>query len=355
MRQVWLTLSLVAFAVLLASTVDAQRWSQVRNMNTHEGKFSTGGFGFSLGVGGAGGASFRRESLSSENVDGGLEAVFKKNNAQNQTRTIFGADIDFQIGSDNSVIGTNFGIEIYNFMLGTTALVDDDPDAFENISESATLIYLGFDFTINFYKSEFIESDGRRTRQNWGLSMILGPKVGMLFGDFSDLNGFSSIGLDVGLMADFPIPISGAEDLLSISPFAFVEVNYRMDVDGGLVDGDPASPTFGQDVLNDNFDLGFYERTDLDGNLATGDGIAVRRHAFIPAYQFNIGFDFNLTPIFVSRSGGLINNWRFNFSVVASVPMRVEFLFSNYNGDALFSQNEIPFTYTFAFGASYFW
>lgn len=355
MRQVWFTLTLVAFAAVLASTVEAQRWSQVRNMNTHEGKYSTGGFGFSAGVGGAGGASFRREALSTSTVDGGLEAVFKKRQAQNQTRLIFGADIDFQIGSDNSVIGTDFGIEIYNFSLGTTATRSFDNDAFENISKSATLIYVGFDFTINLYESEFIETDGRRTREKWGMSLIFGPKVGLLFGDFSDINGFASIGLDIGLMFDFPIPVSGAEDLLSISPFAFLEANYRNDVDGGLIDGNPASDTVGQEVLNDNFDLGFYGETDLDGNPDTGDGIAVRRHAFIPAYQFNIGFDFNITPIFVSRSGGLINNWRFNFSVVGSAPLQVDFLFANYNGDSLQSSDEIPYTFTVSFGASYFW
>lgn len=355
MRRIWLTLFLLTAMVVLASAVEAQRFPQVMNMNTHEGKYSTGGFGFSVGVGGAFGSSFRRESLTAKNVDGTLEAVFKKRNAQSMTRTIFGADIDFQIGSDNSVIGTDFGIEIYSMSIGTNATLDNDNDAYEGISEGVTLMYAGFDFTINFYQSEFIETDGRRTRDNWGLSMIIGPKVGLMFGDFSDLNGLASIGLDIGLMADFPIPISGAEDLLSIAPFLFFEANYRLDIDGAVVDATPG-PTLGRDVINDNFDLGFYERTsDVNGDgLPDFDGIAVRRNNFIPAYQLNIGTDINLTPIFISRSGSLINNWRFHMSLVASMPVALNFFAAGYNGAQLESAGEIPITWTISFGAAYF-
>ncbi len=126
MRQVWLTMALVAVATLLASAVDAQRWSQVRNMNTHEGKYGTGGFGFSVGTGFMGSSTFSRESLSTESVGGALEAVYTKNESQTVTRSLFGADIDFQIGSDNSVIGTDFGLEIYSFSIGTNATRVDE-------------------------------------------------------------------------------------------------------------------------------------------------------------------------------------------------------------------------------------
>jgi hypothetical protein len=180
----------------------------------------------------------------------------------------------------------------------------------------------------------------------------------MMFGDFSDLNGLASFGLDIGLMADIPIAIPGAEDLLSISPYMWMEVNYRLGVDGALVDTNPASLTFGQDVLNDNFDIGFYGRSqeDLDGNgLPDFDGIAVRRHNFIPAYQINLGFDVNLTPIFISRSGGIINNWRFHFSTIVSMPIHVPFLMSSYPGDSLYSAaEEYPVHFTVVFGAAYF-
>jgi hypothetical protein len=357
MRRIGLTLFLLTVVVVLASTVEAQRFPQVMNMNTHEGKYSTGGFGIGIGMGGAFGSSFRREGLTSRNIDGNLEAVFKKRNAQNMTRTIFGADIDFQIGSDNSVIGTDFGIEIYSMSIGTNATLDNDNDAFEGISEGVTLMYGGFDFTINFFQSEFIETDGRRTRDNFGLAMIVGPKVGMMFGDFSDLNGLASIGLDIGLQADIPLPISGAEDLLSISPFLFFEANYRLDIDGGVVDANPSSSTPGQDVINDNFDLGFYQRTqdvDGDGLVDFADGIAVRRHNFIPAYQLNLGTDINLTPIFISRSGSLINNWRFHMSLVASMPITLKFFAASYDGAPLASAGEIPITWTISFGAAYF-
>jgi hypothetical protein len=361
MRRFGLTLFLLAAVTVLASTLEAQRFPQVMNMNTHEGKYATGGFGIGLGVGGGMASSFRREDLGSKNIGGTLEPVFKRKNAQSMTRTIFGADIDFQIGSDNSVIGTDFGLEIYSMAIGTNSVFSEDSlgnpdDDFEGISENVTLMYAGFDFTINFFDSEFIETDGRRTRDNWGLSLIVGPKVGLLFGGFSDLNGLASIGLDLGIMFDFPIAISGAEDLLSISPFIFAEANYRLDIDGALIDPDPASPTFGRDVINDNFDLGFYQETqDVDGDGVNDfPGISVRRNNFIPAWQINLGTDVNLTPIFVSRSGGLINNWRFHMSVVVSVPIRVGFLFSDYNGAQMHSQGEIPITWTISFGAAYF-
>lgn len=356
MRRIGLTLFLMSAVVILASTLEAQRFPQVMNMNTHEGKYSTGGFGIGLGYAETGGSSFRREGLGVKTVDGALEAVFKKRNAQNMTRSIFGADIDFQIGSDNSVIGTDFGLEIYSMMIGTGATLDVDNDAYEAINENVTLMYAGFDFTINFYDSEFIETDGRRTRDNWGLSMIVGPKVGLLFGSFSDLNGLASIGLDIGLMADFPIGIPGAEDLLSISPFLFFEANYRMDIDGALIDPNPASPTFGQDVLNDNFDIGFYQASqDVNGDGVNDfDGIAVRRHNFIPAYQVNLGYTVNLTPIFVSRSGSLINNWRFSASSTLSLPLRLNFFAANYNGAPLWSQGEVPFAITTTISVSYF-
>ncbi len=357
MRFVWLALILSLTAGVVAPSLYSQRFPQLMNMNTHEGKYSTGGFGIGLGMAAAGGAAFRRERAGVQNVGGGLEAVFKRRNSQNQTRSIFGLDIDFQIGSDNSVIGTDFGLEIYSMNIGTTADRSVDNDAFETINEAVTLMYGGFDFTINLWSSEFIETDGRRTRENFGFALILGPKVGLLFGDFSDLNGLASIGMDFGVMADIPIPISKAEDLLSISPFLFFEANYRMGVDGALVDANAASPTFGQDVLNDNFDIGFYNRTtDVDGNGTPDfDGIAFRRHNLIPAFQTNIGFDFNITPIFVGRTGNIINNWRFRFSAIMSLPMSVKLFAADYNGAPLFSaHDDNPITLTFVFGATYF-
>ena len=357
MRLVWLALMVSLMAGALAPTVSAQRFPQLMNMNTHEGKYSTGGFGVGLGVAMAGPSDFRREALGRDTVGGALEAVFRRRNAQSQTRSIFGLDVDFQIGSDNSVIGTDFGLELYSMNIGTNASRSVDNDAYETINESVMLMYAGFDFTINLWSSEFIETDGRRTRENFGLALIVGPKVGLLFGDFSDLNGFASIGMDFGIMADVPISIPKAEDLLSISPFLFFEVNYRMGVDGGLVDGAAGSPTFGQNVLNNNFDIGFYNRTtDVDGN-GTPDfpGIAVRRGNFIPAYQANLGFDFNITPIFVGRTGNLINNWRFRFSTIISIPLSVKLIMADYNGAGLFSASgDNPMTVTFVFGATYF-
>jgi hypothetical protein len=357
MRFVFSLFLLSLIAAVLAPSASAQRFPQLMNMNTHEGKYATGGFGIGIGVAMAGGTSFRRERPGFDTVGGNLESVFRRRNSQNMKRSIFGADIDFQIGSDNSVIGTDFGIEIYSENIGTNSTRDFDNDAYTAINESVMLMYAGFDFTINLWSSEFIETDGRRTRENFGFALIIGPKVGLMFGDFSDLNGLASIGLDFGVMADIPISIKKAEDLLSISPYMFLEANYRMPIDGSLVDSNAASPTFGQNVLNDNFDIGFYNRsTDVDGNGTPDfDGIAVRRGNFIPAYQANIGFDFNITPIFVGRTGNLINNWRFRFSAIMSMPLSVKLLFAGYNGAPMFrAHDDTPLALTIIFGATYF-
>ena len=152
------------------------------------------------------------------------------------------------------------------------------------------------------------------------------------------------------------MPSSAAADLLSISPFIVLETTYRLDGDGGVVDSNPASATFNNDVINDNVGLGFYQRTqdvDGDGLVDFADGIAVRRHNFIPAYQLNIGTDINLTPIFISRSGSLINNWRFHMSLVASMPVTLKLFAASYDGAPLASAGEIPITWTISFGAAY--
>lgn len=368
MRHLWLFVLAAIGASVFAASSYAQRLPQVLNMNTHEGKFAVGGVGLQIGFGTGIGGEIHREGPSTKIVDGALESVFRRRFSQSVSRFVAAAKLDFQIGSDNDVIGTDFGIELYNFSLSTSSASEvgennitrpagTDP-VFLGMSHSATMIYFGFDFTINFYKSEFIETDGRRTRNNWGLALLVGPKAGMLMGDFSDLNGFATAGLDLGLMADFPIPIPGAEDLLSVSPYALFEVNYRFAVDTALVDSNPASPTFGQDVLNDNFDLGFYSESQEDQNndgLPDYDGIAIRRHNFIPAYQFTLGTTVNLTPIFISRSGGLINNWRFWISLNASFPLGLNFIMANYVGDSLWGTDELPqMSFTMSFGAAYF-
>lgn len=369
MRQLLLALSLMAMASVFAAFAHAQRFPQVINPNTHEGKYSTGGVGFQMGYGGMFGGELHREGLSSRNVGGGLEAVFRRNFHQSQSRFAFGGKLDFQVGSDNDVVGTDFGLEFHNINLSTSGaskssgqenfvIAPNTDPVYYDANESVTLLYLGFDFTINFYKSEFLETDGRRTRESWGLAMLVGAKVGMMFGDFSDLNGFASVGLDIGLTADFPIPLPGAEDLLSITPYAFLEVNYKMGVDNALIDTNPTSPTAGQDVLNDNFDLGFYSESQLDqdGNgVADYDGIAIRRHDFIPTYLFNLGTTINLTPIFVSRSGGLINNWRFWAGTTVSIPLNFALFMADYVGDSLWSSDGHPvMTFTISFGAAYF-
>ena len=369
MRQLWLAFSLMATASVFSAVVSAQRFPQVINPNTHEGKYATGGVGFQLGIGSSFGGELHREGPGSQTIGGTLEAVFRRRFHQTSSRFAFGGKLSFQVGSDNDVIGTDFGLEFHNISLSTSGaskigdqknfvITSGTDPVFTGVKESVTLLYLGFDFTINLYKSEFIETDGRRTRESWGLELLIGPKVSLMMGDFGDLNGFASVGLEVGLGADIPIPISGAEDLLSLSPFAYLETNYHMGVDAGLVDTNPTSPTAGRDVLNDNFDLGFYSKSQEDQNndgVPDYDGIAIRRQDFIPSFLFNLGLTVNLTPIFVSRSGGLINNWRFWISTTVSVPLNVKFFAAGYVGDALWSSDGFPnMTFTLGFGAAYF-
>jgi hypothetical protein len=135
------------------------------------------------------------------------------------------------------------------------------------------------------------------------------------------------------------------------------EINYRLGVDTGLIDDTPGSDTFGQEVLNDSFDIGFYGKSqeDLDNDgLPDYDGIAIRRHNFIPAFQLSLGTMVNLTPIFISRSGGVINNWRFWASLTVSVPLGLKFFAAQYPGDALWGADELPLVVSFTIGASYF-
>lgn len=357
MRHVWLTLTLMAALSLFSAFVEAQRFPTVMNTNTHEGKYSSGGVGLTLGVGAAGGSVFRRETLGTKIVDGAEEAVFKKRDSQSRTTTIFGLAIDFQVGSDSDIVGTNFSIEIYNFGLGTDSTVEADVDAYEGIDHSATVMYIGADFIIDFWKSEFIETDGRRTREDFALGMIVGFDVGMMFGDFSDLNGFASVGLNIGVIADIPIPFTGAEDLLQLSPYLMLEANYRMDVDGGVV-SNIAGATLNNEVINDNFDTGFYTTTENEAaarGLTVG-GIAVRRSNFIPAYQLAVGVDANVTPIFIGRSGDIINNWRFNLSMSISTPVKIDIMAADFVGDAMWtSTEEIPIILMISIGAAYFW
>jgi hypothetical protein len=346
MRQAWLYMLLFAVTCVFAATVEAQRFPQLLKMHTHGGQYSTGGFGLTVGGGSALSSDLTWEARGTDTVGGDPQAVYIPVQRQAISRFTFGLGLDLQIGSNTDLIGTDFGLRLYNVSVSTTAAGEG---FFSDIDESATLLYAGFNFTLNFYKSEFLEADDRRTRQDWGLAMVFGPKVTWMAGDFSDLNGLSSFGLDIGLMADFPIPISGAEDLLTISPYLWFEMNYRLAVGNGI-DNSTTSES-GDEAINANFDVGFFNRTSTvrDDN----SGLAVRRHNFIPAYAINLGTDVNLTPIFMSRSGGTIHNWQFKGSLIITVPLDLQFFAADHSGDALASDGEYPVHFTISFGASY--
>ena len=369
MRQLWLAFMLMAAAAVFSAGVSAQRFSPVANPNTHEGKYASGGVGFTFGFAPSFGGQLHREGPGSKTIGGKQEAVFRRRFSQSHSRLGLGGKFDFQFGADNDVVGTNFALEFHNINLSTSGSVQSPGQELFVISpgtnpvflggnESITVLYFGFNLVVNFFRSEFLETDGRRTREDWGLSLIVGPKLGLMTGDLGDLNGLASFGFQIGMVADVPMPLEGAEDLMSFTPFMYLEANYKLDVDGGLTDTSPISPTAGQEVLNDNFDLGFYAKSqeDLDGNgVPDYDGIALRRHDFIPSWTINLGTTFNLTPIFVSRSGGLINNWRFWASTTITIPMNLPLFAAEYVGDAMWASDGFPtLTFTIGFGAAYF-
>ncbi|MEE9311861.1 MAG: hypothetical protein V3V10_05545 [Planctomycetota bacterium] len=348
MRNVWLTLSLMAVVTMFAAFVEAQRFPTVMNPNTHEGKYSTGGIGLSLGGGIGIGDSLHRETAIG-NAD---FSRFENSLELDRSTIIFGVAIDFQVGSDSDIVGVNFSLEMYSFSISSGDTLINS--VITEVSHGATTMFLGGDFLINFLKSEFIETDGRRTREDFGLGMIVGLDAGLMFGDFEDLNGFASVGLNLGVIADIPIPISGAEDLLQISPFIMFEANYRLGVTNELDTVDLANSSL-RLVENNSFDGDFFLNTD-DSTTAVRDGIAIRRHNFIPAFQLSVGADVNLTPIFIGRAGNIINNWRFNLSVTASLPLKLNAFAADEAGDPLWAgSGDTPFVAMVAFGAGYFW
>jgi hypothetical protein len=367
MRQLWPVLCLIVIASAFSALLDAQRLPFVLNPNTHEGKFAHTGIGLQIGFGlPLIGAELHREAPRTSGSDAAFRRVF----SQTQSRFAFGLRADLQLGSDNDLLATLFGLEVTSISIGTASSTattyqeDYFPAAFDpedavalDISESAMLLSAGVRFLFNFRKSEFIEADGRRTRDDWGLSLVVGPKVTLLTGSFEGINGLAGIGGDIGVVGDIPIKLTGKEDLFSVSPYFLLEINLRPGIDGGQVDDNPESPTFGGLYVNDNFDFPFWDRTgeDLDGDgLPDIHGIAIRRQDFVPAAQITLGATANLTPAFVSRTGVLSNSWRFTGGLGFSIPFGLPFG-SSYPGDTFWQADEIPLHMVISFGASYFW
>lgn len=325
MAGCWRFVAVALLAGVFCPALFAHRTSQAMNYNTHQGKFATGGFGIDL---------FMAMPLQGELYRGKLvstaNGTFIGNNGLNSIdRGEFtkGIGFDLQFGSNNDIVGTDVGLDIISYSVDSNGV---------NLF-SATDFNLGFNFVINFYKSEFIEADGRRTRDDFNLSLLTGLQMHMLMGDLEDINGFAAAGMELGLAADFPV----YKDLFQIAPAMWIEMNYHMS----------------EDVQVDIFDLTRSNRTGpIDPtNPLTFDGVVVRQHTLIPSFLFNLGTDFVLTPLFVGKQGNLINKWRFNVGIYFNVPFAFNAFAADGPGAPLKTDNDGQTYATFTFGAAYFW
>ena len=316
---------LALFVVAGATPLFGQRAAQVMNYNAHEGKYETGGFGVGLMLGSMlSGDMFRAELIT--DVGGG--GRLGDGAAISRTETVAGLSLAYQMGTDSDTVGTDLSLDFISHNVELT-----EAGTFGTISSVATVAFLGFDWVINFYKSEYIERDGRRTRDGFNFSLLIGPKLGFFFGDFSDLNGMSLLGIDLGLALDIPLK----DDVIQLNPAMWFEMNYH---------------------FSDQVDVGTHDSTDT--GLAAGqgrslDGVLVRTHNFVPPSVLNIGSDLVFTPLFVGERGNLVNAWRFNLGLYLTLPLAFNAFAADLPGDPLYTDKVRPTYVAFSFGASYFW
>ncbi len=311
------------FCLFLGSDLVAQSNSPVMNVNTHGGKYKNGGVGVGLFMGLMNEGSLYRGEIYNDAGSFGIgngDAVDGKE--LDRSDSVQGISFDFQFGSNEETIGTDLGLDITSYSVESSGVK----------LFSANVVTFGADFLINFYKSEFLEIDGRRTRDGYGMSLIIGPKLKMLMGDLEDINGLASYGLDLGFAFDIPVH----EDILQISPATWVEVNYH---------------------TTEDFQADLFVAT--DSGTPTGtlnfDGVVVRSHTLIPSFAWNLGLDAVLTPLFVGRQGNLINNWRFNLGLFATLPITFNAFAADLPGDPLKTDRDGSMYVTASFGVAYFW
>ena len=319
-------LGVVAMLLVFAPWMCAQNAGRAMNYNTHEGKYESGGFGAGLILGFPLSGSIFRGGLVTP-ADG-IPVLANQGAKLDRSDSAYGIGFDFQFGSNNDTIGTNVGLDLISHSVEAT-----DANGLLVTSFAETAVFLSFDFIINFYKSEFLEPDGRRTRDNFNLSLIVGPKIGMLTGDLADVGGLASFGLEFGLAADFPVH----KDFFQVAPSLWFEFNYHMSADA-------------ESTVFNSTDTGL-----LAGGTGNNDGVLVRQHTIIPSWALNLGSDFIFTPLFVGQEGALINNWRFVGGLYFTVPFTFNAFAASAPGDPLYTEGDGAAFATIVFSASYFW
>ncbi|MCK6439937.1 MAG: hypothetical protein L6Q71_07020, partial [Planctomycetes bacterium] len=170
--------------------VSAQRSAQALNYNVREGKHDVGGFGAGFLLGAMVAGDMYRAQVVSDIGGGGR---LGDGTPLTRNETVAGISFEYQMGTDSDIAGTNLALDLVSHAVEIT---DPDPTGFGTISKTATIAKFGFDWVFNFYKSEFVERDGRRSRSNFNLSMLLGIDLGFFLGDFDSLNGLSTVGFD---------------------------------------------------------------------------------------------------------------------------------------------------------------
>jgi|GEM_PF-5811620 len=313
----WRFVLLLTLVILGSYSLEAKT-SRIMNLNVpEEGTAEGTGFGIGLYVPiGLEGNVYRGRVYSTSNGD-----FLGNGRALDRSDSAFGINMDYQFGSDTDMVATDFGLDVTSYSVETNGF---------SLFSAAT-IQLNWNMNINFLKSEEIESDGIRRHNDWALSMIVGPSLGILMGDLSDLNGVRTIGLNVGVGFDIPM----YEDLVQVAPSAWFEVNYHL----------------GDEVQADIFDETRSDRTDPTAL----DGVVIRSHTLIPPYAFNLGADWVFTPLLQGRSGKLINNWRFSVGTYLTFPFSFNSIAADRPGDGLITDKDGMMYFTLSFQAAYFW
>lgn len=309
---------LLLTVVLLGSHSLEAKTSRVMNLNIpEEGTAQGEGFGFGLFLPfGIDGNVYRGRVYSTSTGD-----YLGNGRSLDRTDSAFGFNFDYQFGSDTDMVGTDLGLDITSYSVETNGF---------NLFSAAT-IKLNANLIVNFLKSEEIESDGIRRRDQFGFSFFIGPSLGLLIGDLEDLNGFRTIGLNVGVGLDIPM----YEDLVQVAPSAWFDVNYHL----------------GDEVQADLFQSTRSDQTDP----TAVDGVVVRSHTLIPPYSFNLGADWIFTPLLQGRDGELFNNWRFSVGTYLTFPFAFNSIAADKPGDGLITDKDGMTYFTLSVQAAYFW
>lgn len=323
-RKLLALVLLAAGVVLGGSDLQAQRSGNILSLNTHGGKYESGGFGMRLSTA----MQLGGDIYSGRIVQTGSGPIIGNGIAHERTDSVFGVGFDWQTGTDSDTLSANFSLDLNSYTV----------DGIDNAGRSrflfdATVFRFGVDFILNFYKSEEVEGNGRRERHGTGMSVFFGPNLSFLTGDLVDLNGFATIGMNVGVAFDYAL-----NDEFQIAPSAWLEMNYHMSGDAQ------------RDIFNAT-DTGLTGPT----QSAALDGLVVRTHTLVPPFIFNIGGDIAWTPAFVDEDNNIQNSWRFTLGAFFNAPFGFNTFAAEVPGDPLESDGDGSTYLTISLGVAYLW